>query len=396
MNLKSTLSVLMLFAVSVVFAQKTTTYQSCYVQGDSCYCVTYERTAVSTVFKQSCTGRHIVFDSPTNRTPRSLPRLGTNPQFGTLKNYTTTQEVYDHLKRTYVSDEKGNAAELDKLWKAMGFKGFNDVTFTVDKVNRITYDAGFTGMLGAGGNSYLYATVAPGTSQKFTGYKITSVNGCDVTIMEICGNAFYPENSTDKLNVSSTSTGQRVVSKKASKINYPAGMNASNSTVSSYVENGQCKLRICAKPESKEGTAPARISNLGHNQQFGSMVDLKTSEQVYNRLQSLHKENASGNRAELDRLLKSIGYANGINDSKFTADDIDIIRYEGGVAAVMGGGEHQYMYSEISTEKYDVLRGFTIKSLNDQCDLTIIDICGNALYCPKPMNCQTVTCEACN
>ena len=56
-------------------------------------------------------------------------------------------------------------------------------------------------------------------------------------------------------------------------------MTASNSTVSSYVENGQCKLRICAKPESKEGTAPARISNLGHNQQFGSMVDLNENKQ---------------------------------------------------------------------------------------------------------------------
>lgn len=394
MNFKATLTVLMLFAISTLFAQET--YKTCYVQGDSCYCVTYERTTVETVVQQSCTGKHIVFNSPTNRSPKRLSRLGTNPQFGTLKNYTTTQEVYDHLKRAYVENDKGNAAELDKLWKAMGYKGFNDVTYTLDKVTPLYYDAGFTGMLGAGGNTYLYAKVADGTDQKFKGYKITSVNGCDVTIMEICGNAFYPQNSTDKLNKSFSSTGQRVVSKKSSKINFPAGMTAENSTVTSFMENGECKLRICRKPENKGGTAPTKISTLSHNQQFGSMVDLKTSEEVYNRLNTLHKENSSGNRAELDRLLRTIGYTDGLKDSRFTASSIDIVRYEGGVAAVMGGGEHQYMYSEISTEKYDVLRGFTIKSLNTQCDLTIIDICGNALYCPIPMNCQTITCDACN
>lgn len=394
MNLKATLSVLMLFAVSVVFAQDT--YKSCYVQGDSCYCVTYERTSVETVVKQSCSGRHIVFDSPTNRSPKALSRLGTNPQFGTLKNYTTTKEVYDHLKRAYFENEKGNAAELDKLWKAMGYKGFNDVKFTLDKVNPLYYDAGFSGMLGAGGNTYLYAKVAEGTNQKFKGYKIKSMNGCDVTIMEICGNAFYPANSTDKLNASYSSTGQRVISKRASKINYPAGMNQENSTVTSYMENGQCKLRVCRKPATKDGSAPTKVSTLNHNQQFGSMVDLKTSDEVYGRIKSLHSENAKGNRAELDRLLKTIGYTNGVNDARFTANSIDIIRYEGGVAAIMGGGEHQYMYSEISTANYDVLRGFTIKSLNEQCDLTIIDICGNALYCPVPMDCQTIPCDACN
>lgn len=126
------------------------------------------------------------------------------------------------------------------------------------------------------------------------------------------------------------------------------------------------------------------------------MVDLKTTDAVYSKLQSLHSENKNGNRAEIDRLLRTIGYTDGIKDSRFSASSINIVRYEGGVAAVMGGGEHQYMYSEMSTENFDGLRGFTIKSLNNQCDLTIIDVCGNALYCPQPMDCQTINCAACN
>jgi hypothetical protein len=158
--------------------------------------------------------------------------LGSNPQFETLSNYTTTQEVYDHLKRIYLENNKGNAAELDKLWKAMGFKGLNDMSFTVDKVNPVIYDAGVSGMLGAGGNSYLYASIAPGTDQKFKGYKITSVNGCDITIMEICGNAFYPSSLSNPTYSSKTTSaaGQRIVSKKSAPITYPAGYNSSNST----------------------------------------------------------------------------------------------------------------------------------------------------------------------
>jgi hypothetical protein len=397
MKFKLTFTLAILLIASTSFAQET--FKSCYVQGDSCYCVTYGQSKTQMVVKRECSDKHVVFDYPTNRKPKSLPRLGTNPQFGTLRNYSTTQEVYDHLKKAYVENEKGNAMELDDLWKAMGYAGFNDASFTVDKVTMVMYDAGVTGMLGAGGNSYLYASIAPGTNQQFKGYRITSENGCDVTIMEICGNAFFPQNFYSKSGstiAKSVTNGTRVLSRKASKIDFPAGYTPENSTVNAFMEDGKCKLRICRKPESSSGKEGVIVTDLGHNQQFGSMVDLRTSDAVYARLKQLHSENRSGNRAELDRLLRSIGYTKGINDSRFSVNSITIENYAGGVAAVMGGGEHQYMYSEISGAKYDTLRGFNIKALNDKCDLTIIDVCGNALYCPEPMNCQTIECAACN
>ena len=120
------------------------------------------------------------------------------------------------------------------------------------------------------------------------------------------------------------------------------------------------------------------------------MVDAKTTQDVYDRLKALHSENKSGNAAELDRLLRSVGYS-GLNDPKFNTSQIEIIKYQGGVAAVMGGGEHQYMYSEnCDRKKYEVFTWFPAsKSHNDNCDLVIIDVCGNALYCPQPINCQT-------
>ncbi len=396
MSLKSTLTVAILLIAGSSFAQET--FKSCYVQGDSCYCVTYAPTKTQLLVKRACSNKHLVFDYPENKKPKALPRLGTNPQFGTLRNYTTTQEVFDHLKKAYVANEKGNAMELDDLWKAMGYAGFNDPAFTVNEVAIVMYDAGVTGMLGAGGNSYLYASIAPGTNQKFKGYRITSENGCDVTIMEICGNAFFPQNfyvKSGSTMAKSVSNGTKIVSRKAAKINFPAGYTSENSTVSAFMDDGKCKLRICKKPEDNSGKESVVVTDLSHNQQFGSMVDLRTSDAVYVRLQQLHSENRSGNRAELDRLLRSIGYT-GLNDSRFSASSITIENYEGGVAAVMGGGEHQYMRSEISGAKYDTLRGFNIKALNDKCDLTIIDICGNALYCPQPMSCQTIDCAACD
>ncbi len=140
-------------------------------------------------------GSHRVFNVPAGARPINLPRLGTNPQFGTLVNYSTTQEVFEHLHRAYTANEKGNATELDKLWQSMGYTGFKDERFTVSQITPVYYDAGVTGMLGAGGNTYVYAAISPGQDIQLKGYRMTSVDGsCEVTIMEICGNAFYPQN----------------------------------------------------------------------------------------------------------------------------------------------------------------------------------------------------------
>jgi hypothetical protein len=380
MKLKLQLSMLLALCFSLsTFAQET--FKTCYVKDGFCHTVTYSATS------KTCKGKHIVYDAPIGiREPKSLARLGTNPQFGTLKNYTTTQEVYDHLHKEYKKNEKGNAIELDKLWNAMGYNGFTDSRFTVDKVTMVFFEAGITGMLGAGGNSYLYASISPGQDIQLKSYRITSVDGCDAYIMEICGNAFFP----DRDHGTATSGNQKV-SETKSPLQFDG--DPANYSVTSFLKDGKCHVRICEKIAGQEGTAPEVVNNLAHNQQFGPMTDLKTSDDVIGRLKDLATANKDGNRAELNRLLRTIGYTDGINDSRFTADAIEVINYEGGVAAVMGGGDHQYMFSEISTERYKNLRGFKIRSLNDECDLTIIDVCGNALYCPQPLNCKTYECD---
>lgn len=366
MKLKNLLVVLFAMFTTAAFSQQTT--KSCYVKGDSCYTVTCTNTC-------QCSGLHPVFNIPEGATPKQLPRLGTNPQFGTLRNYTTTQQVYDHLQNRYKT-VSADATELDLLWRAMGYNGFSDASFTVDKLTPVYYKAGVTGMLGAGGHTYVYAQISKGQDIMLKGYQVTAMSGCDVTIMEICGNAFF-----------TTCADQGCVT-TACKLDVPGGTDGKS--VYSFYRDGQCMVRVCDRPAKQEATQ--RVSTLAHNQQFGNMTQLQTPQEVYDYLNKLYAENQKGNAAELDRLMKSIGYTDGLKDSRLDASAISIINYEGGVAATMGGGEHQYMYSEISGENYDNIRGYQIRAINDNCDLTIIDVCGNALYCPQPLNCKTYPC----
>ena len=379
MNFRITLTIFAALWLTTSFAQET--FKTCYVMGDSCFTATY-----STSTTRDFSSRHVLFRAPKGQKPKSLARLGSNPQFGTLRFYTTTQEVFDHLNEAYKKNEKGNAAELDKLWRAMGYSGFNDDRYTVEDLTPVYHNPGVVGMLGAGGNTYLYAKIYNnGTGKPLKGYRVTAPDGNDITIMEICGNAFLKDSPV---------SGTTLISKKGCKLDLKPGELESKS-INAFLKEGKCYVRICDKPASNGGEAPEVVRSLAHNQQFGPMTDVKTADELMARLKSLHKENKSGNRKEIDRLLKTIGYTNGLSDDRFTTDQVTVVNYEGGVAAVMGGGEHQYMFSEISTENYDNLRGFQIKSLNEECDLTIIDVCGNALYCPQPMNCRTIEC-GCN
>lgn len=408
MKLKTTL---ILFALCIgMVASAQDTFKSCYVQGDSCFSVTYERGTVTTTIPAptpNCSG-HLVYNAPAGKSPKKLRRLGTNPQFGTLRFYSTTQEVYDHLNKAYSENQKGNAAELDKLWRAMGYSGFKDPSYTVNQLTPVFYDPGIVGMLGAGGNRYVYAEVHHNDDAKVKGYRVTAAAGCDITIMEICGNAFFPQGYIDQgsrqfvaartqgysgPNAGTTSTTSSTGSRMISKKGCPIGVDLTNKTAHAYIQDGQCYVRVCDNV-NKNGNNPVKVSSLAHNQQFGPMTDAKTPTDFVDRLNALYTENKSGNAAEIDRLLQTIGYS-GLSDPNFNVNQITLINYEGGVAAVMGGGEHQYMFSEISTENYENLRGFQIKSQNEKCDLVFIDVCGNALYCPQPMNCQNIPC-GCN
>lgn len=363
-------------------ARGQTTFRTAGVQGDSCYCSTC-------VYDCNCAGKHPVFNIPTNETPHIVPRLGSNPQFGTLRNYTTTEQVFRHLKRAYAQNHNGNAAELDRLWKAMGYSGFSDSRFTVDRVAMVYYEGGITGMLGAGGHKYLYATIAPGSPVPLKAYRIQAEgNNCDISIMETCGNAFF-----SGCGVSCTT--------KACALNLPAGALKGAGTLRyGMVRNDSCFVSICEQTDLKKNhpvyniptnEMPRIIPELGTNPQFGTLRHYTTTQQVYDHLKRTYAQNKNGNAAELDRLWRAMGYS-GFSDPSFTVEDVTAIAYEGGITGMLGAGGHHYVYATVSPGKKEGLRAYRINAPSN-CDISIMETCGNAFFSGCPVkNCQTYPC----
>jgi hypothetical protein len=365
----------------LVLAQAQKSERFCYLEGDNCVCVT------KTPSTCPCAYKHPVFNIPKGVKPRKLARLGSFPQFGNLSAYPSVDDAYKHFQQLYKENKNNNAREFDRIFVAMGYTGFTDPRFTPDKMSIVYYDGGITGMTGNGNHQYLYATISEGQNIKLKAFVIKSFNGCDISIMETCGNISYFGNCQ---------AGTMTENRQVSAIDYKAHGFTNGKAQYTFNRNDSCFVRVCEVPEKTlREQATTLVNNLQHDQQFGSMIQLNTADEVYAHLQKLYKENKNGNAAELDRLLQSVGYTEGVKDAKFSAASINVVKYPGGVMALMGNGSHQYMNSMVSTPMHESLRGFNIKSLNDNCDLTIIDVCGNALYCPTPVNCKSIPC-GCN
>jgi hypothetical protein len=136
---------------------------------------------------------HPIF-AESSASPIKLSRLGTSKQFASGGTHmgSTAQEVYQNLRRAY-KNSKADAAELNKLWRAMGYSGFADKTFTVNEVQAPEFfPAGTTGMIGNAKNTYQFAEFG----NSFEGFRIKAATGCDIFIMKNCGNAFHSRTSS--------------------------------------------------------------------------------------------------------------------------------------------------------------------------------------------------------
>lgn len=133
---------------------------------------------------------HPLFEpKPEGKTPVTLNRLGTSPQFGEIKSHTAAA-AYSHLKRVYARNSARNKREIDNLLQAMGYTGLNDPNFTTSSIVAETLPAGTTGWMGAYSRGHKYAWSVMG--KPFQAFRINSTKGdCYVYIMRKCGNAFY-------------------------------------------------------------------------------------------------------------------------------------------------------------------------------------------------------------
>ncbi|MBA3829269.1 MAG: hypothetical protein H0X33_10060 [Taibaiella sp.] len=146
-------------------------------------------------FAQSmCAHKHQIFMVPQGKTPHTINKLGTDPQFGPLCHLHSTSDFYAKLRS--MGDMPRYRKDVNDLFMAMGYSGVSDPAFTEDHVQKTTIPFGAIGMLGQAGNKYNYAILTLPGKENIECWKITpnNGNGCDMYFMSECGNAFYYAN----------------------------------------------------------------------------------------------------------------------------------------------------------------------------------------------------------
>lgn len=138
-----------------------------------------------------------------------------------------------------------------------------------------------------------------------------------------------------------------------------------------------------------EGAAPIVLNRLGTNPQFGR-IRRHTSASAYTHLKSV-KRRSRRNGAELDRLLRTLGYT-GSDDPEFDKDDITPVIVPAGSVGWMGSGSKKYIKAEFGKD----FEGFQIFVKDGPCFIYIMKTCGNIFYQDIPSCDQSIPCPECN
>ncbi len=138
--------------------------------------------------QNDCSKKHPVYSIDNSSAPKTINRLGTDPEFPFLEHLTTPRQVLAVLKSP--SNRKkhpGKMKEMDNMLMEIGFEhGANDVRLSC--ITSVTIPSGTTGNMGNGKMNYSYVEMK-GKSHK--AWRISAENGCYITFFSDCGNAFY-------------------------------------------------------------------------------------------------------------------------------------------------------------------------------------------------------------
>jgi hypothetical protein len=129
-----------------------------------------------------------VFDLSGKGTPKSLTRLGTNPEFGDSHGL-SPEEFYTKLEKR--SKASGTDKRfLDRMFKAMGYKdGFSAAK--PEMFSAVELAPGTVGNIGySKAHKTLYARLDT-EGKDLKAFRIKSANGCDLHFMKTCGNHFF-------------------------------------------------------------------------------------------------------------------------------------------------------------------------------------------------------------
>jgi len=123
-----------------------------------------------------------------NGTPKSLSRLGTNPEFGDSHGL-SPEQFYNKLATRH-SDNRVDKQFLDRMFKAMGYAdGFAAAKPAM--FSAVELPAGTVGNIGySEAHKTLYARLDT-QGKDLLAFRIKAANGCDLHFMKTCGNHFF-------------------------------------------------------------------------------------------------------------------------------------------------------------------------------------------------------------
>jgi len=137
----------------------------------------------------NCTGSsNKIFNIPSNKTPRVLTRLGTNPEFGNSHNLDAAG-FYNKLKNAHATNNVDKRF-LNDLFKAMGYEnGFAGASANLFSETRLS--RGTNGNMGSSKQHLSKYSKLNTSGKDLEAFKIKAANGCDIHFMKTCGNHFF-------------------------------------------------------------------------------------------------------------------------------------------------------------------------------------------------------------
>jgi uncharacterized protein YegP (UPF0339 family) len=121
-------------------------------------------------------------------TPKSLSRLGTNPEFGNSHDLTPVQ-FYEKLAAANIKSGTHHRF-LDRVFKGMGYEnGFKDAK--PEMFSNHTFAPGTVGNIGYSREHKTLLARLDTQPRDLEAFKIKSKNGCDMHFMKTCGNHMF-------------------------------------------------------------------------------------------------------------------------------------------------------------------------------------------------------------
>ena len=137
----------------------------------------------------ACNGMdNAVFNLPSAAQPKVLTRLGTNPEFGYVRDLGKEAFLAKLASRHKASSR--DRQFLDGVFSSLGYtNGFSDVT--ADNIASVRIAPGTVGNIGAGTNHRTVYAKLDISGRDVEAFRIEGPNACAIHFMKTCGNHFY-------------------------------------------------------------------------------------------------------------------------------------------------------------------------------------------------------------